>query len=75
MSQVVYVPAPHADPLRTVPFVAPMPHPMFFPPQDHQLHAKLVAQIDYYFRYFIVVAIFFNVICYYHLPLPFIIVS
>lgn len=49
VSQVVYVPAPHADPLRTVPFVAPMPHPMFFPPQDHQLHAKLVAQIDYYF--------------------------
>lgn len=59
VSQVVYVPGPH-DPLRTMPFVAAMPpHPIFFPPQDFQLHAKLVAQIDYYFRYFVVVPSFF----------------
>ncbi|XVF62223.1 hypothetical protein PTKIN_Ptkin08bG0200100 [Pterospermum kingtungense] len=49
-SQVYYVPAP-PESLRGVSFVAPMP-PVFFPapePQDHQLHARIVNQIDYYF--------------------------
>ncbi|XP_022775452.1 la-related protein 1C-like [Durio zibethinus] len=49
-SHVYLVPAP-PDSFRGVPFVPPMP-PVFFPapePQDHQLHAKIVNQIDYYF--------------------------
>ncbi|XWS33899.1 hypothetical protein CRYUN_Cryun22dG0122600 [Craigia yunnanensis] len=43
-----FVQAPHPESLR---FVAPIP-PMYFPvpePQDHQLHARIVNQIDYYF--------------------------
>ncbi|XVF59829.1 hypothetical protein PTKIN_Ptkin07bG0306900 [Pterospermum kingtungense] len=42
---------PPPESLRGMPFVAPIP-PMFFPapePQDHQLHARIVNQIDYYF--------------------------
>ncbi|XVE82439.1 hypothetical protein DITRI_Ditri16bG0005000 [Diplodiscus trichospermus] len=50
-SHVYLVPAPPPESLRGMQFVAPMP-PMFFPapePQDHQLHARIVNQIDYYF--------------------------
>ncbi|KAG8477009.1 hypothetical protein CXB51_030315 [Gossypium anomalum] len=50
-SQFYLVPAPYPESLRGVPFIQPMP-PMFPPPQepqDHQLHAKIVNQIDYYF--------------------------
>ncbi|XWS29167.1 hypothetical protein CRYUN_Cryun24cG0005200 [Craigia yunnanensis] len=48
-SHVYFVPAPPPESLRGVPF--PM-HQMFFPapePQDLQLHARIVNQIDYYF--------------------------
>ncbi|XVE87474.1 hypothetical protein DITRI_Ditri18aG0120400 [Diplodiscus trichospermus] len=51
-SHVYLVPAPPPpESLRGVQFAAPMP-PMFFPPpepQDYQLHARIVKQIDYYF--------------------------
>ncbi|XP_007046622.2 PREDICTED: la-related protein 1C [Theobroma cacao] len=50
-SHVYLLPAPPPESLRGVPFVAPMPQ-VFFPapePQDHQLHARIVNQIDYYF--------------------------
>ncbi|XP_022751498.1 la-related protein 1C-like isoform X2 [Durio zibethinus] len=50
-SHVYLVPSPPPESLRGMPFVAPMP-PAFFPapePQDHQLHARIVNQIDYYF--------------------------
>ncbi|XP_065855919.1 la-related protein 1C [Euphorbia lathyris] len=43
-----YVAGP-PDPLRGVPFVAPIPHAMYFPAPDIQLHSKIVHQIDYYF--------------------------
>lgn len=49
--QVVYV-APPPDSIRGMPFVAPIPpHAVFLPASDPQLHAKIVTQIDYYFRY------------------------
>ncbi|KAJ4967142.1 hypothetical protein NE237_018991 [Protea cynaroides] len=49
-SPVYYVPAPHPDSLRSVPFIAHVPPPaIFFPAPDPQLRAMLVKQIDYYF--------------------------
>ncbi|XP_042507802.1 la-related protein 1C [Macadamia integrifolia] len=49
-SPVYYVPAPHPDSLRGVPFIAHVPPPaIFFPAPDPQLRAVLVKQIDYYF--------------------------
>ncbi|XWS45588.1 hypothetical protein CRYUN_Cryun15aG0149300 [Craigia yunnanensis] len=48
---VYLVTAPTPESFRGVPFVAPMTQ-VFFPapePQDHQLHARIVNQIDYYF--------------------------
>lgn len=38
-----------SDPLRSMPLVAPMQPPMYFPFQDPDLHKKIVKQIDYYF--------------------------
>ncbi|KAJ9540796.1 hypothetical protein OSB04_027302 [Centaurea solstitialis] len=49
-SPVVYVQGPPPpDSLRAMPFVAPLPPPMYFAVPDPQLHAKIVTQIDYYF--------------------------
>lgn len=48
-SPVIYVPAPPLDSLRAMPFVPPLPPPMYFAVPDPQLHAKIVSQIDYYF--------------------------
>ncbi|XP_031253508.1 la-related protein 1C-like isoform X2 [Pistacia vera] len=49
-SPVYYVPAPHSETLRGVPFVAPLPpHAVFFPALDPHLHSSIVNQIDYYF--------------------------
>ncbi|KVI08752.1 la-related protein 1C isoform X2 [Cynara cardunculus var. scolymus] len=49
-SPVIYVPGPPPpDSLRAMPFVAPLPPPMYFAVPDPQLHAKIVSQIDYYF--------------------------
>ncbi|KAM7260958.1 hypothetical protein ACFE04_026433 [Oxalis oulophora] len=36
-------------PPRGMPFIPPMPHPMFLPLVDPELHSKIVKQIDYYF--------------------------
>ncbi|XVF18068.1 hypothetical protein REPUB_Repub10bG0179800 [Reevesia pubescens] len=50
-SPVYLFPAPSPESFRAVPFVAQMP-PVFYPtpePLDHQLHARIVNQIDYYF--------------------------
>lgn len=50
-SPAYYVPAPHSEALRGVPFVAPPPpHALFFPALDPHLHSSIVKQIDYYFR-------------------------
>ncbi|KAK7307462.1 hypothetical protein VNO77_40554 [Canavalia gladiata] len=47
---IVAAPPPPPDSLRGVPFVPPMPHhTLFFTGPDHQLHSKIVHQIDYYF--------------------------
>lgn len=52
---MIYVPAPHPDSFRGMPVVAQMPpHAMFFSMPD-QLRLKIMSQIDYYFRYLIVV--------------------
>ncbi|XP_044506767.1 la-related protein 1C-like [Mangifera indica] len=49
-SPAYYVPAPHSEALRGVPFVAPPPlHALFFPALDPHLHSSIVKQIDYYF--------------------------
>lgn len=46
---VIYLPTQgHPDPMRAVPFLAPMP-PVFFSQVDPLLHANIVNQIDYYF--------------------------
>lgn len=51
---MIYVPAPHPDSFRGMPVVAQMPpHAMYFIPD--QLRLKIMSQIDYYFRYLIVV--------------------
>ncbi|GLT39286.1 hypothetical protein SLA2020_134840 [Shorea laevis] len=48
-SSIYYVPIQaHPDSLRGVPFITPMPS-FVYPPQDLQLPAKIVSQIDYYF--------------------------
>ena len=53
MPPVVYVAAPPQEALRSVPFVAPMPpNAVFFPASDPQLYARIVHQIEYYFRCF-----------------------
>lgn len=52
-SPVIYVPGPPPpDSLRAMPFVPPLPPQMYFA-VDPLLHANLVSQIDYYFRYII----------------------
>ncbi|XP_043712039.1 la-related protein 1C-like [Telopea speciosissima] len=49
-SPVYYVPAPHPDSLRGVPFIAHAPPPaIYFPAPDPQLRDMLVKQIEYYF--------------------------
>ncbi|GAV74721.1 La domain-containing protein [Cephalotus follicularis] len=48
-SPMYYVAAPPPESLRGVPFVAPIPHAVFLPAPDPQLHSRIVNQIDYYF--------------------------
>lgn len=50
---LVYV-AHHPDAIR-MPFVTPIA-PLYFAAPDPQLHSKIVNQIDYYFRYYFLVA-------------------
>lgn len=50
-SPVFYVPGPHPDSLRPMPMV-PISS-MFFPMPDPHLPSKIVNQIDYYFRYYL----------------------
>ncbi|KAL4352853.1 hypothetical protein GQ457_06G036100 [Hibiscus cannabinus] len=49
-SQFYIVSTPHPDSYGGVPFIQPV-SPMLLPPelQDHQLHARIMKQIDYYF--------------------------
>ena len=56
----------YVDSLRGMPIVAPIPPPtVFFPPPDPQLHAKIVNQIDYYFRYLFAFCLIGNVISFF----------
>lgn len=59
-------PMVYVDSLRGMPIVAPIPPPaVFFPPPDPQLHAKIVNQIDYYFRYLFAFCLIGNVISFF----------
>lgn len=55
----------YVDSLRGMPIVAPIPPAVFFPPPDPQLHAKIVNQIDYYFRYLFAFCLIGNVISFF----------
>lgn len=53
MPQVFYVPGPHLDSPRPMPMVSYSP--MLFPMPDPHLLNKILIQIDYYFRYLLLV--------------------
>ena len=71
---MMYLPAPTPDSYRGVPVVAQMPHAMFFNVPDLPLHVKVVNQIDYYFRY---VILLFSVLYKWNLnsQFPFVVVA